>query len=165
LWICNLADREKVENAVQKALLNLGSKTKTNNKKTEVSIFTRDENGDLSCDHPTQYLGFIFDGKKIRIRSQTLSKYSRNVVYATRQAKRASSNSSAVPGIVFKRKLYRQLSHLGHRNLITYARRAEGTMETGAIRKQVRGHMVRIAKQLAEPLSPSKAKPPPNGGQ
>jgi len=161
LWVCALEHRELVNETVRTSLQLLGSQTKINSDKTEISTFTKDAAGLFSCDRPVQYLGFIFDGRKIIIRSQTLSKYSRRVVYATRAAKRAAAHSTIAPGVIFKRKLYRQLSHLGRRNLISYAKRSEALMQTGAIRNQVRRHMDRISDQLAGISRKSKAKPPP----
>jgi RNA-directed DNA polymerase len=129
-------------------LAKLGGTTTLNEKKTESSTFRVDAFGRLECDRPIQYLGFVFDGTKIRIRSQTLSRFWRRVVYATRATTRAARHSTVKPGTPYKRQLFRRFSHLGHRNLISYAQRSERVMKTGAIRKQLSRHMPRLLQAL-----------------
>lgn len=148
LWICRLEDAACVRQELNRSLDKLGGAIKIKEEKTECSIFCRNAGGRLECDRPIQYLGFIFDGSNARIRSQTLSKFWRRVIYAVRTARRAASRSIAAPRIVYKRKIYRLFTHLGRRNLITYAKRSEAVMGTGAIRAQMRRHVPRIAKEL-----------------
>lgn len=147
LWICHPNEAPYVEEELKRSLSKLGGTTKINEAKTERSVFRRSD-GELVCDTPIQYLGFTFDGTSARIRSQTLSKFWRRFLYAARSAKRAAGRSTTAPGIVYKRKIYRQFTHLGHRNLITYAKRSEAVMVTGAIRIQMRRHVPRIQKEL-----------------
>ena len=72
------------------------------------------------------------------------------MIYAVRKTKRAAKRSTVAPELLYKRKIYRQFSHLGHRNLITYAKRSETLMGTGAIRIQMRRHVPRIRQELEE---------------
>jgi RNA-directed DNA polymerase len=148
LWICHCKYAAQVEEELKNSLRKLGDTTKINEDKTERSIFWRNSLGHLKCDRPIQYLGFTFDGTNSRIQSQTLSRFWRNVIYAVRAARRAAGRSATAPGIIYKRKIYRLFTHLGRRNLITYAKRSEAVMHTGAIRAQVRRHVPRIAREL-----------------
>jgi RNA-directed DNA polymerase len=148
LWICHPNEVSYVEETVKGCLAKLGGTTKINDAKSERVIFHRGDHGEILCDRPVQYLGFTFDGTNARIRSQTLSKFWRRVVYAVRNTKRAASRSATMPSVLFRRKIYRQFTHLGHRNLISYAKRSEDVMRTGAIRAQIRRHVPRIQKEL-----------------
>jgi RNA-directed DNA polymerase len=148
LWICEPEAANDVAASLRQALAKLGGTTTLNEKKTESSTFRVDAFGRLECDRPIQYLGFVFDGTKIRIRSQTLSRFWRRVVYATRATTRAARHSTVKPGTPYKRQLFRRFSHLGHRNLISYAQRSERVMKTGAIRKQLSRHMPRLLQAL-----------------
>ncbi len=162
LWICHREHAAQVEDGLKTSLRKLGDQTKINESKTERSIFRRNSLGYLECDRPIQYLGFTFDGNNSRIRSQTLSRFWRNVIYATRAARRSAARSAAAPGIIYKRKIYRLFTHLGRRNLLAYAKRSEALMHTGAIRAQVRRHFPRVARELhigSPHLGPNRTAP------
>lgn len=148
LWICHPNEASYVEEELKKSLTELGGTTKVNEGKTERATFCCRPDGELVCDTPIQYLGFTFNGTSTRIRSQTLSKFWRRFIYAARAAKRAADRSATAPGVLYKRQIYRQFTHLGHRNLISYAKRSEAVMETGAIRVQMRRHVPRIEKEM-----------------
>jgi RNA-directed DNA polymerase len=148
LWICHPEDASYVEEEVKRNLAKLGGTTRINEAKSEHSTFRQNADGRFACDRPIQYLGFTFDGTHTRIRSQTLSRFWRRLIYAARGGRRAAAKSATAPGVVYKRKIYRQFTHLGRRNLITYAKRSEAVMGTGAIRVQMRRHVPRIEKEL-----------------
>lgn len=150
LWICDPEAVEQVISSLKQALGKLGGTTSLNENKTEKSVFCLTDLDQLECDQGIQYLGFVFDGRTVRIRSQTLSRFWRRVVYAARAATRVARHSSVNPGVPYKRKLFRRFSHLGDRNLISYARRSEGVMKTGAIRKQLSQHMPRLLQALGQ---------------
>src|SRR5437763_525682 len=105
LWVCPAHHVRRVEDELQRCLDGLGGTTKLNQAKTELSRFEREADGRLTCDRQVQYLGFTFDGERRRIRSQTLSKFWRRVIYAGRATRRAARRSTAAPGIVYKRKI------------------------------------------------------------
>lgn len=150
LWIVDKEHLALVQDSVEEHLKTLGPDAKVNRDKTVVSIF---QAGTLQAgSKPFQYLGFVYDGERRLIRSQTCSKYWRKVVYAVRAAKRRAKKSAIAPGVVFRRKLYRRLSHLGKRNFIRYARNAEKVMESGDIKRQIRRHWQRIHKELEKPI-------------
>ncbi|MGA1859581.1 antiviral reverse transcriptase Drt2 [Azospirillum sp. 11R-A] len=152
LWIIEDGDQDTVQRAVEIALTRIGSKIAVNQEKTIISRF--DFKGLSAGEKPLQYLGFTYDGYKRLIRSQTLSKFWRKVVYGVRAAKgRANKSAKAgASGDVFKRKLYRRFTHLGRNNFISYAKRSFKTMEDEAIRSQVKDHWQRIQEELGKPL-------------
>ncbi|MFO7551723.1 MAG: hypothetical protein R6W80_09970, partial [Haliea sp.] len=111
--------------------------------------------GSLRADKPLQYLGFTFDGKQTLIRSAALARYSdkmkRGVKFAkaTRRKRnklRLARGEEAKP--LFRRSLYKNYSHLGHRNFISYGMQAAKTMESPAIKKQLKPLWHRLLKEI-----------------
>jgi RNA-directed DNA polymerase len=155
IFVCENKFESMVQDEAERLLSVLGAQIRINRSKTEVSHFSY-IGGKLTCDNPVQYLGFTFDGSRRLIRAQTLSKFWRKVVYQTRAAKRRAKEESDKAGMkipAYKRKIYRKFTHLGKRNFITYASRAEVTIGGGAIKRQIRRHWERVHKELAKPLS------------
>jgi RNA-directed DNA polymerase len=118
LWITSDDHLAAFWAGIAAALGRAGTEVTLNNDKTAVSEF---RGGRLVRGAPLQYLGFTFDGVHRRIRSQTLSRYWRKVIYGVRAAKnrarKAALAGKAAP--VFKRKLYRRFTHLGKRNFLS----------------------------------------------
>lgn len=134
-----------VVKVVEDGLALLGCAIRLNAGKTESARFSVGPNGRLGCDSPNgiQYLGFTFDGERRLIRSQTMSKYARRLVYAVRGAQKAANKAGAP---AHRRAVYRQFSHLGKSNFISrYVKAAKAAMPGDGIRRQVRRHMMRIS--------------------
>lgn len=119
-------------------------KLKANEKKTETSQFFY-KKSKLVCDRHLQYLGFLFDGQRVLIRSAALAKFSGRMNRGVRLAKATaiSRNKQRIKLKLFekslyKRKLYERYSHLGHRNFIRYALRAAEIMRSKEIKRQLR---------------------------
>lgn len=119
-------------------------KLEANPKKTEKSRFARAGKG-LACDRPLQYLGFLFDGQRVLIRSAALAKFSGRMNQGVKLAKATAKNRNAerlehgLPvKALYKRKLYERYSHLGHRNFVRYGFRAAKILNSEAIRLQLR---------------------------
>ena len=96
---------------------------------------------------PLQYLGFIYDGEKVLIRSSSLSNYYRRLVSKISASKnKARRNRSKT----YRRKIYRMYSHLAHkqRNFITYTYRASKIMNDLHVKKQLSNHWKRIHEEL-----------------
>ncbi len=120
-----------------------------NGDKTEIRRF-KQEKGKLTCYdengkfRPLQYLGLEFDGREIRLRSASLSKFHHRLRRNVRQAggmafgKRSYANGKMVQGSekILKRTLYTKYSLLGNRNFTSYARKAYEITHSAAIRKQ-----------------------------
>lgn len=105
--------------------------------------------GSLVCEErkPVQYLGFLFDGKAVRLRTVALSRYyakMRSGVRATDRNRKATDLESGVRTSLKTRALNRRYTYLGRRNFITYAHRAARIMSSAAIRKQIKPHLARF---------------------
>lgn len=95
---------------------------------------------------PLQYLGFLFDGRNIYIRSSSISRYYGKIRKGLLRAKYHMKNKNmqrkekeyhSKP--LFKNKLYEMYSHLGKSNFVTYARRCKNHMNLSqTINKQMK---------------------------
>ncbi|WP_305368683.1 antiviral reverse transcriptase Drt2 [Photobacterium leiognathi] len=101
-------------------------KLELNKNKTEIRTF-KFKGKQLKSDKPLQYLGFIFDGNNIYIRSSSLARYSSRMHKGVRLAKNTMIKYNKIrranqeeERLIFKRKLYSRYSYLGKRNFITY---------------------------------------------
>lgn len=101
LIICNSEKRKELESLVKEKIQE--RKLTINDTKTVCSIFSSTNRG-LQADRPFQYLGFIYDGQRILIRSQTLGKFYRRMKQSVRNAERAAKAAYKRGG---RRKLYR----------------------------------------------------------
>lgn len=144
LWICPNEFEQKVTATVDDYLAEL--KLKANFDKTERSAFSGDSDTGITSDRPLQYLGFTFDGRRMLIRSQTLARFYRRMKYGVRSAARAAKKYSSPK--IFRRELYERFSHLGRRNFVNYAKRAEDRMCSEAIRKQLKPHWPKLHAEL-----------------
>lgn len=124
--------------------------------KTETCKFTRSVKG-LRSDRPLQYLGFIFDGANIYLRSSSLARYqdrARRGIWLAKKcmdkvnAKRVSRGQ--LPRAMFLKKLYKQYSCLGRRNFISYGYRAAKIMNAPSIKKQLKPHWNRLSERISD---------------
>lgn len=141
LLICKPDDREmlttELENAIRDSSLNLHDGLG----KRSVCDATRDAEGVLTCHPPLQYLGFSFDGRDVRIRSQTLARFLRRMRKAVRREKHLAEVRAEKGGDarLRRKRLYSRYTHLGSRNFITgYAADARKVFQDNAIRAQLR---------------------------
>lgn len=130
LLVVDLGATATIEDAVQTSLDRLG--LTPNDKKREVRTFRRVAVDALSCENEDgknsrlQYLGLEFDGRWFFIRSQSVSRFHRNL---KRTIGRASAKLRGRGGKVLRhRDLYRRFTSLGakegSRNFLTYAKQA-----------------------------------------
>lgn len=136
---------KKNEVAGQLNMLIINLKLRLNESKTEIREFRYANNGRIKADKALQYLGFVFDGQNVRIRSASLArctdrmKRGVRLAHATMKSRdKKRMNSETKRKHLFKRKLYQRYSYLGRRNFLSYAYRASNTMQSKAIRKQVK---------------------------
>ncbi len=124
--------------------------------KTETCKFTRSPKG-LRTDRPLQYLGFIFDGGKIYLRSSSLARYQdrvrRGIWLAGKcmdkiNAKRISRGQW--PRSMFLKRIYKRYSYLGRRNFISYGYRAARIMDAPSIKKQLKPHWKRLRERISD---------------
>ena len=101
-----------------------------------------------------QYLGFLFDGKEVSIRSQTLARYWRKATRGIRAAKRRAAKNP-LDKRVYKRKLLRRFTHLGRMNLHTYKLDCIAKFKDGKIRKQFSNNWRQIWREINGPIKRS----------
>lgn len=141
LVICKPDDREKLTTALEEAIRDSKLELHDGLGKRSVCEATRDAEGVLTCHPPLQYLGFSFDGRTVRIRSQTLARFLRRMRKAVRREKhlaevRAEKGGDPHPR---RKRLYARYTHLGSRNFITgYAADARKVFKDDAIRAQLK---------------------------
>ncbi|WP_289846639.1 antiviral reverse transcriptase Drt2 [Acinetobacter indicus] len=104
---------------------------------------------------PLQYLGFIYDGKKILLRDIGLTQYHHKTSKAIRmsnkkfikinEARISRGEDSLQP---HKKHIYRRFSYMGKRNYVSYALRAAKIMNEPHINKQIKSHWQRLQRKL-----------------
>lgn len=124
--------------------------------KTDTSNFTM-KGGQQTSDRPLQYLGFMYDGQRVVIRSAAFAKFSNRMKRGVSLAKQTmwSRNKRrqrlGVPerGLYLKSLLTRY-SHLGRRNFLRYGYNAAELMKSEAIRRQLRPLWSRLHAQIGK---------------
>jgi hypothetical protein len=107
---------------------------------------------------PLQFLGFTFDGQKVRIRGGTLARFHRRLATSAKAAKiqaaLAKRGKLAGRDVTHKREVLAKHSHLGRDSFPSrYAKRAKEVMAplgSEAIRRQLAGHMNTVNKKLRD---------------
>lgn len=127
-----------VDKSLNKIKLNL------NKKKSDISEFHYC-NGELACDKPIQYLGFMFDGKHKYIRPSSISRYRRKARKAIKLANATQIKHNEVrvrKGLpvqgLYRKSLYRKFFYSGRSNFISYGNRAALVMNSSTIKKQIK---------------------------
>jgi RNA-directed DNA polymerase len=102
-----------------------------------------------------QYLGFMFDGENIYIRSSSLARYSEKMKRGVSLAKKTMKKYNAIRAkkglpeeVLYKRKLYSRYTHFGGRNFITYGLRAANKMNSKTIKHQLKPLWRRFNEEL-----------------
>lgn len=152
LFIVPTHEKDNVAGEAERQLLKL--KVSLNIKKTEIREF-KSTPSKIESDKPLQYLGFIFDGDRIFLRSSSLSRYSdrmkRGVKLAKATMKRKNKirkNKGLPDKELFKEKIYARYSHVGKRNFLTYGYRASRIMQSNSIRKQLKPLWERLQNEI-----------------
>jgi RNA-directed DNA polymerase len=142
LFIVPVEKKKEVAGKARIELKNL--KVDINIYKTEIREFSLND-GILTSDKPLQYLGFLFDGENVFIRSSSLARYSERMKRGVKLAKatmrkrnRLKISRGEKQKSLFKRKIYNKYSYLGSRNFISYGHRAAKIMESESIKKQLK---------------------------
>lgn len=152
LFIVPTVIRDEVAGKVNQQLRDL--KVTLNTKKTEIRDFNISSDK-LISDQPLQYLGFIFDGENVYLRSSSLARYSDRMRRGVKLAKstmkcrnkiRVSKGEKMKP--LFKKKIFSRYSHFGKRNFLTYGFRAADIMNSNTIRKQLKPLWKRLLNEI-----------------
>lgn len=124
--------------------------------KTDTCYFVK-KGAEQTSKQPLQYLGFLFDGQKILIRSAAFAKFSNRMKRGVSLAKKtmhsrnqAKNAKGADEKGLYQRKILARYSHLGKRNFVTYGYMAARLMNSKAIRRQLRPLVVRLQKAIAK---------------
>ncbi len=125
-----------------------------NSDKTAVSNF-KIVGTEQHSDTPLQYLGFMFDGQRIVIRSAAFAKFSNRMkrgVSLAKQTMRSKNKKRVGLGsekrTLYLKKILTRYSHLGKRNFLRYGLNAADLMGSKAIRKQLRPLWARLQKEI-----------------
>lgn len=172
--ICELSQLQYVTNFVTNEMRRL--ELEISPEKTEKFHFKIHENKLRICNSdneldaskfPLTYLGFEFDGEKIRLKSKNLAGFYREMKQSLkRKSKRAEVKQADLTlekKILYKRKLYRLYSFKGIKkrtivknsrtriyrgNYIKYAYRASELMDAPEIKRQVRNHWRILQREI-----------------
>ncbi|WP_019601223.1 antiviral reverse transcriptase Drt2 [Teredinibacter turnerae] len=152
LFIVPTEWRNNIADLVRREIKNL--KIDINPKKTEIRDFSI-INGRLHSQKPLQYLGFIYDGEQITIRSAAFAKYSARMRKAVRLAKKKKIKENRLriqkgipPESLYKKKLFSRYSHLGKQNFVRYGLRAAEKMNSKAIKRQMKPLWKRLQLEI-----------------
>ncbi len=146
--ICPIPKKIEVEK-ITKQILRLTTRTLgLNGNKTDRVDFRKG-----SCGVSFQYLGFVYDGRDVTIRSSTLSKFGRRLTravhFAQKQMKRAAQGKIGGRAVIYRRNLNASFTHLGVDNFVTsYVRRAKGVFGDPIIGRQVARISRRVLSRL-----------------
>jgi hypothetical protein len=142
LIVCPLNKRILIEEELRMAMGTAGLQLHDGPGKSTTATFTRDGSTVLTCDRQLPYLGFVFDGKHVRVRSQTIVRYMRRMRKAVRREKFLARAHGARDGDarVRRKLLYSDYTHLGPRNFISYAKKAGDILGNNRIREQIKRH-------------------------
>lgn len=152
LFIVPLDKRDEISQLAQEKIKDL--KVTINPDKTELRDFKLIGNH-LKSDKMLQYLGFMFDGENIYIRSSSLARYSEKMKRGVSLAKKTMQKRNSIrayKGIpeepLYMKKLYSRYTHLGGRNFITYGFRAAEKMNSKSIKKQLKPLWKRFNEEI-----------------
>lgn len=127
------------------------------NKEKTVTCTFRKEHGRLITDKTLQYLGFMFDGENTYLRSSSISRYhhkmKRGISLATKTANKRNAlrQQRGDPNKnLYKKKIYERYSFLGKSNFVTYGHRAQKTMHSTLIKKQVKSFWDKLKIKIGQ---------------
>ncbi|RZJ18016.1 MAG: hypothetical protein EON91_07200 [Brevundimonas sp.] len=113
-----------------------------NDKKTCRTQFATQGSTLVSAGDQLQYLGFIFDGANIRIRSESMKAFYARMKTNLRRYVRAAKRDGIPADEIRKRVVIGRFTHWGDsRNFVQYAYRAARELDSPAIRRQLRNHV------------------------
>jgi RNA-directed DNA polymerase len=141
-----------LEHIVNSHLDNL--KLEAHAEKTEKSYFTR-KGKRVACNRALQYLGFLYDGERVLLRSAALAKFSARMKKGVKLAKSTAIsrnkerlNQGRPLKVLYRRQLYERYSYLGKRNFLSYGFDAAKVMNSAAIRRQLRPLWGRLKAEI-----------------
>lgn len=143
---------QEVEAFVMETISRL--KLTINEDKTKRHTFTK-VGDQISVQESLQYLGFLFDGRRILIRTASIARYYRKLRAGVRFAaltkakhdKRAAKQGK-VNGPLKTKKLNLRYSYVGRHNFVSYAHRAARKMAEPSLKMQIKPHWRKLAEEI-----------------
>jgi len=146
LVICKTQDKDYFTNLVDESLGLLDLKT---NGKTKTHYFSSTKNK-LSVNSPLQYLGFMFDGSNIYVRSSSIVRYQSRLNKKIKDLKKSQDRHNKFrerdglpPRPLFLKQLLSRNTHFGQRNFVRYGLRAAKLMNSPSIKRQF-AHLTKL---------------------
>ncbi|PSU86219.1 hypothetical protein CTM93_00170 [Photobacterium phosphoreum] len=149
LFIVPSEHRNTIESLANSKITSL--KVQINKEKTEIRNFKiKNEQlcsfDELGKQKPLQYLGFLFDGHSVFLRSTALARYSEKMKGGVKLAKKTMAKENRIrqekgepeQDQLYKRKLHSLYSYRGKRNFLSYGYRAAKIMNSKSIKKQLK---------------------------
>jgi RNA-directed DNA polymerase len=144
-----------------------GLKLTINAEKTKRHTF-HVSNGQLSVTaEPLQYLGFLFDGRRVLIRTASIARFYRKLRAGVRFAAltkakhdKLAAKRGSINGPLKTRKLNLRYSYVGRHNFVSYALRAARKMDEESLKSQIKPHWKKLNAEIQKAnqrLSPSAA--------
>lgn len=152
LVIAPLDKKNQVQEYIDELVKKLG--VPLNQDKTVISEFTlKDEK--LFASKPLQYLGFVFDGKNIGIRSNSIARYNKKMrkgVFLAKKSMNKNNKIRIMNGLdtepLYKKKLYERYSHLGQSTFVRYGLEANDIMQSSQIKKQMKRLWINLRNEI-----------------
>lgn len=145
-----LSNFNDIKCKIEKKIKN--AKLKINLKKTQIMKFEKNELIDLESNKKTSldYLGFVFDGRRVQIREKSIYKYYRHAYKLVNRGEVISRKKNHIginARLTYKRKIYQKYHQFGERTDIkyNYKKRKYGTFIT----------YVNKSKKIFDRLSPN----------
>lgn len=163
--ITKLGDVDKVDNFITNNFVKDLETVEINKDKTEKFHFY---NGKILGNKFLQYLGFIFDGQNIYLRSSSISRYYRKMNRGIKLAKRTQiarnrirTKKNLQNRELYKNRIYERYSSLGNRNFISYVKRAIKIMDNSqTLKKQMQKFQkafdTKMSLQVKSPIKGGK---------
>lgn len=152
ILVCKRSDEELFNTTINQEIVKIG--LVLHEKKTKIFYYQKGTE-ELTCkdqkpQHKAllQYLGLEFNGKKVYIRSSSISSFYQKV--KSRVKKAAITSRKKKNPIIFKKKIYEQNTYLGMAkgNFITYAQNAAKIISGNGIKKQIFPHFQKIKNEI-----------------
>ena len=113
-------------------------------------------NGRLTvAPEPLQYLGFLFDGRRVLIRTASIARYYRKLRAGVRFAAltkakydKLAAKRGVVNGPLKTRQLNLRYSYVGRHNFVSYAHRAARKMDDESLKSQIKPHWKKLNAEV-----------------
>ncbi|MGQ3017078.1 antiviral reverse transcriptase Drt2 [Phenylobacterium sp.] len=113
-----------------------------NEKKTCISYIKGDEETQQVTGSILQYLGFVYDGKRILVRPSSMTNFYARMKRGIRQYIRGAKKKGVAASAIRKRVPIGRFTHWGDdRNFVQYVYRAAEIMESPEMKRQLRRHV------------------------